>query len=261
MHEGLAEVAGTRLWYWDTGGAGTPLVLCHPASQSCQIWERQRHAFVSAGYRVIAYSRRGHHRSERCDANAPGTTVTDLAELLNHINVDRAHVLGAAAGGITALGFAVANPERTASLILAGTIFAPDEPEWRDVYGRLGIAEVRAAVSTEFLELGPTYRMSEPEGTARFGELSRSSKPHGAPGQPTGVRFTWRDLQQLATPILLITGEADLYAPPPMQQLIAHHLPNCKLDTIREVGHAAYWEAPAEFNRAVVAFLRENASS
>ena len=62
--EGYATVSGARLWYWDTGGDGEPLVLCHPASQSSQIWLYQQPAFAKAGYRVIAYARRGVYKSE-----------------------------------------------------------------------------------------------------------------------------------------------------------------------------------------------------
>ena len=54
MFEGWIELNDARLWAWDTGGDGVPLVLCHPRSQSCQIWYHQRGAFAEAGLRVIA---------------------------------------------------------------------------------------------------------------------------------------------------------------------------------------------------------------
>ena len=56
-------------------------------------------------------------------------------------------------------------------------------------------------------------------------------------------------------PTLLLTGEADLYAPPPLQQLVAAHLPSCETTTLREVGHAPYWETPPAFNRLLLDFL------
>ena len=43
--------------------------------------------------------------------------------------------------------------------------------------------------------------------------------------------------------VLLLTGEADLYAPPPLQRMIAAHLPKHEMSTLREIGHAPYWEA------------------
>src|SRR5262249_28609839 len=49
--EGVAEFPDTKLWYWDTGGNGTPIVLSHPASGSGLVWLYQQPAFARAGYR------------------------------------------------------------------------------------------------------------------------------------------------------------------------------------------------------------------
>lgn len=255
MFEGYADTPGVRLWCWDTGGNGEAVVLCHPASQGTAIWENQRDAFAAAGYRVVAYARRGYARSETGTADDPGSLVGDLANLLDCRGVDRAHVLGAAAGGITATGFAVAHPERTRSLILAGTIVSPDEDEWRTFYDRLGIADLRGKVPTEFLELGPAYRATEQDGTQRFEGLSAAAMPVVPVKQPLGATVTWQTLERLTTPVLLVTGEADLYAPPPLQDMIAAHLTDRRLETIPAVGHAAYWETPDRFNAIVLDFL------
>ena len=256
--EGYATVPGAKLWYWDTGGDGEPLVLCHPGSQSSQVWLYQQPAFAEAGYRVIAYSRRGYYKSDRVAEENGGTLVGDLAALLDFLGVGKAHVLGAAAGGIAAVGFAIVQPARVISLILAGTIVAPDEEEWRTLYRRLGMASVRQSVSTEFLELGPSYRALDPEGVARFVELEHASRLNGVVRQPLGVTVSWAAMQGLQTPVLLLTGEADLYAPPPLQRMIAAHLPNHETYTLREIGHAPYWEAPADFNGLVLDFLHRN---
>jgi pimeloyl-ACP methyl ester carboxylesterase len=253
--EGHADTPGAKLWYWDTGGPGDAIILCHPASQSSQIWLYQQPVFAKAGYRVIAYSRRGVYRSERGPDGEPGTTTSDLLNLFDRLGIERAHVLGAAAGGITALGFGVAHPKRVRSLVLAGTIFSPAEQEWRDMYARLGLAAVRPVVSTEFLELGPTYRATCPQGVARFAALEHEAKVNGVFAQPTGAAVTWPALAQTRVPTLLLTGEADLYAPPPLQNLIAKYLPVRELATLREVGHAPYWEAPDAFNKLVLDFL------
>lgn len=253
--EGLADMPGAKLWAVDTGGDGEVVLLSHPASQSSRIWGYQLPVLARAGYRVVAYSRRGVDRSERGSADDPGTTVGDLANLMDVLGIGRAHLVGAAAGGITALAFAVAHPGRVRSLVLAGTIFSPAEAAWREMYGRLGIAAVRDHVSTEFLELGPSYRASNPEGTELFAELGRHAKAQTPVAQPSGVAVTFDAMERLDVPVLLVTGEADLYAPPPLQVLIAAHLPNRELATLREVGHAAYWEAPDAFNALLLDFL------
>ncbi len=255
VSEGLADTPGARLWYTDSGGDGEVVLLSHPASQSGRIWGYQLPVLAQTGYRVVAYSRRGVDRSERGPASDCGTTVGDLAALMDRLGIGRAHLVGAAAGGITALAFAVVHPGRVRSLVLAGTIFSPAEAEWREMYGRLGIAAVRDHVSTEFLELGPSYRARNPQGTELFAELGRQAKSQAPLGQPSGVTVIWGSMQRLNLRVLLVTGEADLYAPPPLQNLIARHLPNRELATLREVGHAAYWEAPEAFNGLLLDFL------
>lgn len=256
--EGFADVGDARLCYWDTGGDGPAVVLCHPASQSSEIWGYQQPVLAAAGYRVVAYSRRGVFKSERGPDETAATQVSDLGRLFDQLGMETAHVLGAAAGGITALGFAVTHPERVRSLVLAGTIFSVDEAEWREAYARLGIAVARQkAMPSDFLELGPSYRLSHPQGVARFNELEHRAKAGGpAVNLPTGARVTWASIRAARVPTLLLTGEADLFAPPPLQEMVARHMPVHELTTLREVGHAPYWEAPEVFNGAVLGFLK-----
>jgi pimeloyl-ACP methyl ester carboxylesterase len=126
--EGFANTTQARLWFWNTGSDGEAVILCHPASQSCRSWSYQQPILAAAGYRVIAYSRRGHYRSEIGAEDERGTSVSDLVNLMSWLRVDKAHLLGAA-GGITAMGCAIAHPQRLRSLSLVGTIVAPDEPD------------------------------------------------------------------------------------------------------------------------------------
>ena len=183
-----------------------------------------------------------------------------MANLFDALGIETAHVIGAAAGGGVAMRFAVAHPKRVKSLVLAGSIVGPSEPEWRELYGRLGIAAVKPHVSTAFIELGPCYRASNPRGTARFAELSAAAHRQNPGGQPSGVELTFAAMEQARMPVLLVTGEADLYAPPPLQRLLAAHLPVHELTTMREVGHAPYWEAPDAFNAIILPFLARQSS-
>ena len=257
VRDGFVEVGDAGLWHWDTGGDGPVIVLCHPASQSSEIWLYQQPVLAAAGLRVIAYSRRGVLTSQRGPTTTDATQVSDLGGLLDRLGIASAHLLGAAAGGITALGFAVAHPGRVRSLVLAGTIFSVDEAEWRETYARLGIAMARAkALPSDFLELGPSYRLSHPQGVARFNALEHRAKAAGpAVDLPLGARVTWASIGAARVPTLLLTGEADLFAPPPLQEMVARHMPVHEIATLREVGHAPYWEAPGAFNRLVVEFL------
>ncbi len=56
-------------------------------------------------------------------------------------------------------------------------------------------------------------------------------------------------------PVLLITGDADLYAPPATLRLFAKALPGAESVIIGGAGHSAFWERADEFNKAVIRFL------
>src|SRR5258705_3038935 len=85
--EGFADIPDTRLWYWDTGGDGTPIVLLHPATGSGLIWGYQQPVFAKAGYRVIAYSRRGYINSATFDPAKRGIGSEDLRALADHLGL------------------------------------------------------------------------------------------------------------------------------------------------------------------------------
>ena len=64
IHEAHASINGARIFYIDTGGAGTPVVFLHANTGSSRVWENQIPAFTAAGYRFIAFDRRGWGRTE-----------------------------------------------------------------------------------------------------------------------------------------------------------------------------------------------------
>ena len=85
--EGYASVPGARLFYTDTGGAGIPVVLLHAATGNTSAWQYQTRAFTAAGYRIIAYDRRGWGRTV-VDSNGPaGTAADDLRGLLDSLDL------------------------------------------------------------------------------------------------------------------------------------------------------------------------------
>src|ERR1700689_2405442 len=93
--ETYAELPGARIFYIDTGGSGVPVVFLHAATGSSRVWEYQIPAFTAAGYRVIAFDRRGWGRTIVDPAGPqPGTGADDLRGLLDHLGVERAHLAG-----------------------------------------------------------------------------------------------------------------------------------------------------------------------
>jgi pimeloyl-ACP methyl ester carboxylesterase len=71
-----ADIAsGVHLFYTDTGGSGAPVVFLHAATGSVRSWDHQTPAFAQAGYRVIAFDRRGWGRTTTGPGAALGTAA------------------------------------------------------------------------------------------------------------------------------------------------------------------------------------------
>jgi pimeloyl-ACP methyl ester carboxylesterase len=256
IHEGYAALPGVRLFYRDTGGSGTPVVLLHANTGSSRVWEYQIPAFTAAGYRVIAFDRRGWGRTEVEPGTQPGTAADDLRALLDSLRIQRIHLVGTAGGGFVALDFATSYPERLRSLVVANSIGGVQDADFVELNRRLRPPEF-GALPPEIREVGPSYRAANPEGTKRWVELEKLSRPPGpvAPAQPLRNQLTFALLEAIHTPTLLLTGDSDLFAPPPMVRMFAAHMQGAEVVIVPEAGHSTYWEQPDVFNRVVLQFL------
>ena len=255
--EAAADLPGVHLWFNDSGGSGEPVVFVHAATGSSKVWEYQRPVFVSRGYRVITYDRRGYGRSV-VDASGPqpGTGTDDLNALMDYLKIDRFHLVGTAAGGFVAWDHALSFPKRLRSLVVANSIGGVQDPEYQQAMQRLRTPDF-LAMSPDMRELGPAYRVSNAAGAARWRELERTARPTSAqpPAQTFRNRVTFALLETISVPTLLMTGDADMYAPPPIMRMFAARVKGSKAVVIPEAGHSAYWEQPEIFNRTVLEFI------
>jgi len=259
--EAYADLPGVRIWYRDTGGGGVPVVLLHATTGSSRVWEYQFPVFTENGFRVIAYDRRGFGRSVIDPASAqPGTGADDLQGLMNHLGIDRFHLVGTAGGGFVALDYALSFPGRLRSLVVASSIGGVQDEEFLALGRRLRPSPQFDALPPEIREVGPSYRAANPEGTRRWVELEHVSRPPGplAPAQTMRNRVTFSVLEGIKVPTLLITGDADMFAPPFVLGLFAARIKNAESVIVPEAGHSAYWEQPEVFNRAVLSFIRKH---
>ncbi len=252
--EGHVDLAGTRIFYWDTGGAGEPIVLMHPATGSAHMWLYQQPVFANAGYRVIGWSRRGHRGSDPVDPAAPGSAVQDLVSLLDHLKIASAHLVASAAGGAISFDAALAYPDRVRSLVISSSVGGAQDADYLAASARIRPMGFDGWPS-EFRELGPSYRAGDPDGVARWLALEHGAVTGHRLGQKVLCHVTFAALEALTMPVLLMTGDADLWMPPVFTRRYARHIPQAQLVIIPECGHALYWEAPALFNGEVLRFL------
>jgi pimeloyl-ACP methyl ester carboxylesterase len=258
-HDGAyADLPGVKLWYVDTGGDGVPIVLLHPNTGTVEIWEPQIAGFAHAGYRVIAFDRRGWGKSTPDPSSGPqsGSIAEDLHALVEHLKLEKFHLLGVAGGGFSVLDYAAWHPERLRSLIVGGSTGAIEDKKIAEFIARIAIPEIRKQ-SAHYREIGPSYRGANPEGTQRWIEIDERSRQPGVPFQPPlRTPNTLAKIATIATPTLLIAADADLLAPPALMRIWAAYLRHHEWAVIHDAGHAMAWEQPGTFNDKVLDFVR-----
>jgi pimeloyl-ACP methyl ester carboxylesterase len=257
VRERQVAVEGGSLYCWDTGGEGPVVVMMHPATGSAHMWLYQQPVFAAAGLRCIGWSRRGHRGSTPVDATAPGSASRDLKALLDHLELDRVHLVACAAGGAISVDFAHSHPDRLASITLAASVGGVQDASYLALSERLR-PQGFDAMPADFRELGPSYRAANPDGVRRWLELEQAAITGNRLGQKPVNRISFASLGKLAVPFLLMAGDADLWMPPPLMRLYARHIPDNELVVVPEAGHSIHWERPELFNATVIDFIRRH---
>ena len=136
-------INGFRMFY-DVRGEGEVIVFVHGGFPSLDMhlraepgggwgWELD----FASEFRYVMYDRRGCWLSSRPESGYDlENQARDLAELLDHLEIESAHVIGSSAGGPIAILFATRYPERVETLVLAGTaahLWPDDDPVTRIV--------------------------------------------------------------------------------------------------------------------------------
>jgi pimeloyl-ACP methyl ester carboxylesterase len=113
---GFATVNGVRLHYLDWGGSGPALILIHGYGDNPHIFDDLAPAFTDS-FRVVAYARRGHGRSDATGPYGTATLTEDLRGLMDSLDIARAHLAGWSMGGNEVTAMAGAHPERVDRIV------------------------------------------------------------------------------------------------------------------------------------------------
>lgn len=262
-----ASVNDVTLYYEETGD-GPPIVFCHEFAGDYRSWQPQVDAF-SGTHRCITYSHRGYFPSdvpEDLDAYTQELLVDDLRGLLDHLGIERAHIVGLSMGGNVALNFALTYPERCLTAVVAGcgagTVgreqFERDNDRvvhYLRTYGMVAFAEMYAAGAAR-----RTFQRKDPAGWELFRQQLAEHSATGSALTQAGIQrrrptiFALKErLNQLTVPTLLIVGDEDEPCIEPgifMKREIA----TSGLVILPQSGHTINLEEPARFNQAVSDF-------
>ena len=263
--EGFIEVSGARLYY-EADGTGPPVVLIHAGVAHLRMWDGQVAAWRD-GYRVIRYDTRGFGRTLVEDV--PYSNRADLAAVMDHAGVDRAHVLGLSRGAIIALDFAVEQPARVRSLTwVAGGVRGlelEDDPREVAMMPELERLETEhrweelVELETRLWTDGPGQPSDrvDPEVRRQMSQWNlesyRAEQSANQPIQPDVVAT--EALDRLTMPLLVTWGTLDVAPTLASGEWLAANVPGARRHVFEGVAHMVNLERRDEFNALVGAFL------
>src|SRR5262247_1582245 len=117
----MAPVNGIKLYY-EVTGSGYPLLFAHEFAGDYRSWEPQVRHFARR-YQVITYNARGYPPSdvpEEVNAYSQEQAADDIVELLRHLDIPQAHLVGLSMGGYAVLHVGLSHPSVARSMIVAG---------------------------------------------------------------------------------------------------------------------------------------------
>ncbi|MDT5293743.1 MAG: hypothetical protein QOJ76_623 [Acidobacteriota bacterium] len=253
--------------YYESRGDGEPLVLIPGFGTGLWIWYRQVADFAEK-FRTIVFDPRGTARSSAVP-DEPLTMrrlAADVAALLDELSVERAHILGASFGGFVAQEFALAYPERTRGLILCCTSYGgprhcPPAPETLQALASTkGLNTEERVRENLLLAFSPDFAASHPAEIERVIALrAENHVPEHAYLRQLQAAMAFDAegrVAEIKAPTLVITGDADVIVPRENSANLAAAIPGARFQVIEGGSHTFFIERPAEFNRAVVEFIK-----
>ncbi len=243
-------------------GHGEPLVMIMGFSAGRAGWTAQV-PFFKKHYQVVTFDNRGVGKSDK----PPGPYSTkmmadDTVRLMDHLGIEKAHIMGASMGGMIAQELAINYPERVHKLVLACTYACQDgasgDTPQQAKLATLPPEKVTGAMIGLALNR-PIYRYTFGLIGMLQARLMGRSARQGIAGQMEACRThdTLERLGRITAPTLVIVGTADRIIAPVSSEIIAGRVPGSRLVKIEGGSHSFPMEMKKRFNAKVLEFLRE----
>ncbi len=256
---------GERIYY-EVSGEGPPIVLSHGLGGNHAIWYQQV-ADLAFNYQVVTWDQRGFGQSTNTGSKAgPKAFSRDLGELLDHLGLETAHLVGQSMGGWTVVGFAVEHPERVRSLTLADTIggiYTPEIEKAFDVYIRGVLAGGEPENLGNHPALGRQLAQADLAQAFLYRQISGSgpAPPRAIAGSLRSTVVPHEKLKALTMPVLFIVGAHDPIFPVSSIRLAANLIEGSSIVEISGAGHSPYFEKAPLWNAAYRGFLRSSSNT
>ena len=264
-----------RLHIEDSGGSGRPVVLIHGWPLSAQAWAPQVSALREAGYRVVAYDRRGFGRSDK-PASGYGydTLADDLQRVLDQCDLQDVSLVGFSMGGGEVARYVTRHGEsRLHSVVFAAAVppclmksadnpdgpLTPERAQEKSAAFERDRAAYFDQFTTAFFSANGVLQVTEAQ-RRQANALCEQAAQHAALACMNSFATTdfREDLKKLTVPVLVIHGGSDAVVPFEGSGQRTHRaVRHSELVTVKGAPHGLNVSHAPAFNDALLTFLRD----
>lgn len=249
--------------YFESHGDGEPVLLV-PGLGGLGAYFTPNIGAFAGRYRTIIHDHRGTGQSTHVKMKYSVDQMTDdLVRLMDHLKIERAHLVGHSTGGAIGQTLAVKYPERLASMVIYASWTHCDPFFARTFEARRALLTdcgARAYVRSTPVFLYPDWWINE--NLALLEQREKLSIPAfpaaeiGAARIDAILAFDRRaDLPKVRTPTLVLCAKDDILTPPYFSRELARLIPDAELLLLERGGHCASETACREFNAAALGFI------
>lgn len=255
-----ASVNGIRIHYELSGRQDGPVVLfSNSLASTLNMWDWQMPAFEPR-YRVVRYDSRGHGRSDAPQGPySIEMLVDDAVGLLDHLGIEKAHVVGLSKGGMVGLRMATLHPDRVDRLAACDTsayVGAPDVWETRiRTVEEQGLAAIAPATIDRWFT--KPFQERDPAAIDRIRAMIVNTPVAGFVGCARAIMAMdqRQTIETVAAPTLVVVGAEDSGTTPDMAREIHRRVAGSRLEILADAAHLSNIEQQAAFDAAVLGFL------
>ncbi len=255
----IAELDGTNLYFERRGVGQVTYVFCHGLGSNGIKFEKDDMDWYAKYFDVISWDNRGLGRSESSVTYSLPLYATDLKNLLQHLNVEKAIVFGVSWGGVLTQKFATMFPEMCSAIILDSTSSEVNEKASENWYARGEIARLGIEKALAGRKLTQAF---DGHKTASNNLQPKVSKEHidsyvAQCRATAGLREhpLTHQLSSVTLPALIVGAGNDTVAGAGGSVILNRTLSNSELHIFQEAGHGVYATEREGFRKLLIQYL------
>ena len=257
--------------YFEESGSGIPVLFIHEFGGDHRDWEPQMQHFGST-YRCISYAARGYPPSDvpsELSNYSQELAVDDAIAVLDHLELESAHIVGLSMGGFTAIHMGIKYPERCLSLCVAGCGYGA-EKKYEEYFRNVSLEvaknfeEKGAKEFAKIYSLGASrvqFQNKNPRGWKEFAKRLSEHSSQGSALTMRGVQARRpslydceEELKSMTVPTLIVNGDEDDHCLQ-VGLYLKRVIPASGLLVLPKTGHTLNLEVPEIFNTRLSEFL------